>query len=296
MNFGHKPGVERLKKQIPTYYVAPNFTTHPPPDGPLDLGTLVEDMKDYYPINQGSANRVPIPIDQRYSDVKANVTASLKKTRSGEGRIFAKILDHNIDGDASLKGKRTDEDIYNVARLETIYFYPQATYIKKCLKLQDVVDYNEMVDYKQPMYLITGLKIAWGATILAKHGREIEGKAESNVLAPAGPLDLQLGATAGASSESGLLSSFGEPANFVLGVQVQKLYYKKAFFVGAPTLTTKRVSKNAVLVDDDRLDTGHGDTDEVDYITTDLDDGELENLVAMSLDDSDGNGSLTSSV
>ncbi|CAF3523473.1 unnamed protein product [Fusarium graminearum] len=288
MNFGHNPKVDNLKKQIPTYYVAPNFTTQPPPDGPLGLGTLVENLKDYYPINQGSANRVAIPTDQLYTDVKENVTASFTKTHSGEGRIFARFLDSSVHGDASLKGKRMDEDIYNMARLETIYFCPQSAYIKKCLKLQDVMDYNEMVGYKHPMYLVTGLKIAWGATILTKHGHGMEGKAESEVLAPAGPIDLQLGATAGASSESGLQSSFGKPADFILGLQVQKLYYKRAFFVGAPTLTTERVTKNAVLVDDDGPNSGYEDDGEFDYILADLDKGDLESLVALTSDDFDG--------
>lgn len=45
MNLGPNAN-DALKQQRPTYLVASNFTTRPFPDGPLDLGTLVEDIKD----------------------------------------------------------------------------------------------------------------------------------------------------------------------------------------------------------------------------------------------------------
>ncbi|KAK2601745.1 hypothetical protein QQS21_004733 [Conoideocrella luteorostrata] len=140
--------------KVPTYHVAPNFTTRP--DGPHDLGTLVEDLVQYFPINQGSANPVPIPDGQRYTDVKQDVVANPKDSVSGEGSILAKALGRSIGGDASLKGKRMNEDVYSIKKLETIYFSSRPSYISKCLQLQDIKDYNETADSKEHMYLITG--------------------------------------------------------------------------------------------------------------------------------------------
>lgn len=286
MNFGPKAN-DAFKKQQPTYHVAPNFTTRPFPNGPLDLGTLVEDLRQCYPINQGAANRVPIPDGQRYADMKEGVNASLKTSLSGEASILAHVLDRSIGGDASLKGQKKDEDVYKIQKLETVYFYPQPSYIKKCLQLSDVKDYNEIADYKEPVYLITGLKIAWGATISTERSREFEGKAEGGVRVPGGPTDVQVKAHAGVSGESGILSSFSKPADFVLGIQVQKIYYKRAFFVGDPTLTVERVVKNAVLVDDG--EPGVEDTnDGVEFTIADLGDGEVEGLVPWSGHDSKG--------
>ena len=85
MNFGPKAN-DAFKKQQPTYRVAPNFTTRPFPDGPLDLGTLVEELTQYYPITQGPTNHVAIPEGQRYVDIKEEVNASLKTSLSGEAR------------------------------------------------------------------------------------------------------------------------------------------------------------------------------------------------------------------
>jgi hypothetical protein len=288
MNFGNSSKAAQLKQQTPTYHVAPNFSIQPPPDGPLDLGTLVEDLRDYYPINQGPENRIPLIKDQIYSDVKSDVIATLKGTQSGEGRILARILDRSIGGDASLKGTRKDEDVYKLARLETVYFYPQPTYIKRCLQLQDVKDYNEMVDYKEPLFLVTGLKIARGATISNEHGRELEGSAGANVTAPAGLLDLQIGASSRLATESGIVSSFGKPADFVVGIQVQKLYHKRKYLVGDRALKVKRVVKNAVLVDDDDAQVDVEDDEEADYVIEGLDDDELVCLAPETVTDATG--------
>jgi hypothetical protein len=279
MNFGPKAN-DAFKKQQPTYYVAPNFTTRPFPDGPLDLGTLVDDLRQCYPINQGAANHVTIPEGQRYSDVKEDVIASLKTSLSGEASILAKILDRSIGGDASLAGQRKDEDVYRIQKLETVYFYPQPSYIKKCLQLADVKDYNEMANYKEPLYLITGLKIAWGITIYTERSRGFEGKAYGGIQAPG---CVQVNARAGVYRESDMVSSFGKPADVVLGIQVQKIYHKRALFVGEPALTVKRVVKGAVLVDDDEHEAEDAD-DEVEFTIADLSDGEVEGLVPWEAD------------
>src|SRR5689334_9813136 len=110
MNLGSK-AKDGIKQQA-TYFIAPNFTTRPFHNGPLELGTIVEDIKQYYPMNQGATNRVPIPDGQRYSDVKEDTKASLRTSRTGEASILAKVLDRSIGGEASLKGQKRDEDVY----------------------------------------------------------------------------------------------------------------------------------------------------------------------------------------
>jgi hypothetical protein len=126
----------------------------------------------------------------------------------------------SIGGHASLRGQRKEENVYRIKKLETVYFYPQPSYIKQCVQLADIKDYLEMANYRQPVYLITGLKIAWGATISTERGRDLEGKAGADVRVPGGLVDAQVGGHAAVSSAPGILSTFGKPADFVLGVQV----------------------------------------------------------------------------
>lgn len=276
MNFGPKAGAA-FKNQQPTYHLAPNFTTRPFPEGPLDLGTIVEDLQ-FYPINQGAA-RVPIPEGQRYADVKEDITASLKRFLSGEGNILANILDGSIGGEASLRGQREEETLIRIQKLQTLYFHPQPSYVKQCLQLADVKDYIEMANYKEPVYLITGLKIAWGATISTERGREFVGRAGADIRVPGGLVDAQVGGDTAVSSASGMVSSFGKPANFVLGIQVLKIYHKRAFFIGEPSLATKRVVRNAVMLDNEPVLEDEDDEDDETFTIADLGDSDVEGLV-----------------
>ncbi|PHH61269.1 hypothetical protein CDD81_647 [Ophiocordyceps australis] len=285
MNFGPRVN-ETFKEQRPTYHVAPNFTTRPFPDGPLDLGTLVEDLKQYYPINQGAANRIPIPEGQRYVDVKEDVSGEVKMSLSGEGSLLAKMMECIFRGDASFNSQKKAEDVYKMQKLETVYFCPQPGYIKQCLQLSDVKEYNEMANYKAPVYLVTGLKIAYGATISTERGRCFEAKAGQTIRAPGGPTDTQVKAQAGVSGASATLSLFGKPADFVLGIQVQKIYHKRAFFVGEPAARVKKVTKKATLVDDDEEEAE--DEGEAEFIVAKLSDDEVQDLVSWADHDSKG--------
>ncbi|EXA53631.1 hypothetical protein FOVG_01374 [Fusarium oxysporum f. sp. pisi HDV247] len=279
---------DHFKQQQPTYHIAPNFTTRPFPNGPLELGKLVEDIKHYYPINQGTSNSVPIPGEQRYSDTKEDINVSIKTSCSGEASILAKVLDRSIGGEASLKGQKRDEDVYRIRKLETVYFYPHRSYINQCLQLSDVKDYLEMGDNEEPVYLITGLKIAWGATISTERGRSHEGNAGAGVTVLAGPVDVGVEARVGVAGDSAMSSSFGKPADFVLGIQVQKIYHKKKFWSGERTLTVERVVKRAVLVDNDELEKDDDAEAGDNFVIADMDDAELEGLVPWVGQDSKG--------
>ncbi|KAI0437239.1 hypothetical protein F4803DRAFT_539519 [Xylaria telfairii] len=278
MNFGSKAN-ETFKQAQPTYYIAPNFTTRPFPNGPLELGTLVEDIRQYYPINQGAANRVPIEDGQRYSDIKEDVTASLQTSHTGEFGVLARVLDRSIGGDMSLKGQRREQDVYKIGRLETVYFHPQRSYINKCLLLPDIQDYLEMGDYKDPVYLITGLKLAWRATILTEHGKDFNASSEGGISVPGVPGDVEFKAKAEVGRQKGILSMFGKPADFVLGIQVQKIYHVKRFLSAERGLRIERLTKRAVLVDDEEEGDADGDKDIENFVIADMDDEEKGELV-----------------
>lgn len=68
MNFG-KNKTPNLRTQIPSYHLAPVFTHRPHPHGPLRLGTIVDDLVEYFPMNQAPRDVVPIPDVRRYYGV-----------------------------------------------------------------------------------------------------------------------------------------------------------------------------------------------------------------------------------
>lgn len=104
------------------------------------------------------------------------ILSGLKTSLGGEARILATLLDRSIGGDASLKGQKKDEDVFYIRKLETAYFHPPRSFVIRCLQLPDVKDYNDMANDKIPLYLITGLKIAWGETISMARGRDFEAR------------------------------------------------------------------------------------------------------------------------
>lgn len=138
-----------------------------------------------------------------------------------------------------------------------------------------------MSGFKAPVYLITGLKLAWGATVSTARGRSYEGTAEGSMAAPGGLLDVEVTSKAGLTAASEVSSLFGKPADFVLGIQVQKIYYKRKFLSTERALTAERVVKNAVLLDDDL---GFEEDAEDDFILASLDATDLEGLVPWAGD------------
>jgi hypothetical protein len=192
---------------------------------------------------------------------------------------LASVLDRSAGGDVNLKGHRHDEDVYKIRKLETVYFYPRPSYITKCLQLSDVRDSLEGGSYQEPVYLITGLKIAWGTTITIVKGRKYDGHAEMGVTAPAGGVDARVEAKASAAGETSMATSHTEPADFVLGIQVLKLYHKKKLFSSDRALVTKLQTKGAKLVDDDESAKAESSEVEDNFIIADIDEEDLQGSV-----------------
>lgn len=161
MNLGTKAGGSVIKQE-PPYHQSPNFKTRPFPDGPYELGTVVQDLKHFWPLNEDDDR---VPIHKRYSDVKEGITASVSKSLDAEVGILARILDRSVGGDASLKSQKSDNDVYHISKLETVYFFPKRKYLSDCVELPNVKDHLEGSNYTEPVYLNTGLKIAWETSI-----------------------------------------------------------------------------------------------------------------------------------
>lgn len=265
-----------LNQQRPSYHIAPSFNIRPFPDGPLDVGTIVDNIEHYDPIDDGADN--PIPPNKRYSDVKEEINSSLSASRGGEGSVLAKVFHRSIGGGASFKAQKKDQIIFKAQKLETVYFHPQPSYIKQCLQRPCVKEYLEGCRSELPIYLITGLKIARGATISTDRGRNYEGTADGSMSAPSGPVDIGIEAKAGMASDAAMTSSFEKPADFLLGIQVLKIYHKRMFGIDRG-VQSKRMDKNAVLLDNE-VEIGEADTEE-DFVIADLDDVETEGLIPL---------------
>ncbi|KAF5705143.1 major facilitator superfamily MFS-1 [Fusarium mundagurra] len=286
MNFG-KNSKPKLKTETPFYHLALSFSHRPFLNGPFRLGTIVNNLVEYFPLNQGLNNVVPIPDGQRYYDTTSDALADVQHSRDGQGGLLVSALDGIIGGNASLHRGRHDGDVYRIDNVETTYFYPEDDYYEKCLQLHQVERFNKKFKYKKPIYLITGLKVAHRASITMESGRQIGGNTEANVQVPTVPVDLEVGAQAGASSSSEVVSSFTKPDAFILAIQVRKIYHKRAFLSGETKLATETVVKGAVLVDDDDIEDKDDEADEVNYELHDLDEEDMKDLTLLTGEDGD---------
>jgi hypothetical protein len=281
MNFGTKAGTAVIDQQ-PTYHLAPNFTTRPPPDGPYALGTVVQDLERFWPLNEVDDR---VPITKEYLDVKEDITAAVSKSLGGEIGILAKVLDRSVGGDASLKGKKSDDDVYHIQKLETINFFPNRKYLSTCIELFDVKDYLEGTNYTEPVYLITGMKVVRAATIEMTRGREVDANATIGATVPGGAVDVNVGANVAIERASTMSTTHTKPADFVLGIQVIKLYHSTFPFWKERSLKNTLVSRGAMLVDNDDM---QDDEDEDKFLIGCLDDEDMYGLERMIAVEGDG--------
>lgn len=110
---------------VKTYIPTPDFSTAPPPDGPLKLGHVLKSLKpgDFLaPLNRKGGQAV-VPIDAEDLmpvDVKLGWRTSRKELLSGDFGIWAQlasVFGVGIDGGVELERGR--DDIMSVDRLET---------------------------------------------------------------------------------------------------------------------------------------------------------------------------------
>ncbi|KAM0325408.1 hypothetical protein ACHAQA_007394 [Verticillium albo-atrum] len=271
---------DALRKRRPTYHLAPNFTTRPFPNGYLDLGSIVDDLTCYNPINDVKGHMVPIPDSQRFSDIKEDPRGVHELFFGGEGGMTANLFDQSIGGEVTLKGKKIDEHVCTVTKLETVCFHPRSDYIKACIRLPNVKEFMAGGHFENPVYLVTGLKIAWGATVEKRHRREAGVQAAVGVGVAGVPLAGTVEGSAGVTAVSETAESTGKPADFVLGIQLQKISHRRRYRRGSK-VKSSRVFRGAVMFDsgpENLEDTNNED----DYILEDLSDEEVAGLVFLT--------------
>jgi len=235
----------------PTFHLPPHLSIAPPPKGPFHLGTVVRDFEQIEkarPLNFDD-DRVPIPDRELQQDTKKGFKATRHDLKKGGFGIWAKFMGvEGIGAEASFAAERSEDDVYTCDELETVFFYPRPSYIAKSLKLGDVADYLVGCNYKKPVYLITGLKIAKGVAVNIKKAKKLNVDGKLGVHNPGG-LPLSLGPSGNFSTEHDDSFSFSESSDIVIGIQCLMITHKKGIFGGVGKPVDELYSKGATLVD-----------------------------------------------
>ena len=138
---------------VKTYILAPNWSTAPPPQGPIKLGHILDDLTEFVPLNRHTIVDIPTnalnPVDR-----KSGFTTSRSKLVSGELGIFAKVLGLvGVGAAADIFYKRDDNDVLSCKHLETMTFDPTASFIADSMTLPDVQSFMQGCKFKAPVYM-----------------------------------------------------------------------------------------------------------------------------------------------
>ncbi len=252
--------------QKPTYHLAPNFSIHPPPTGPIDLGSIIMSLETPDVLNEDSH----IQPKKTWTHRKRGFTATRSRMQSGEYGIWAKFLgDTGVGAEASFSHERSGQDEYRFKTEETTYFSPAPKYLKDSMNTPEVAEWLEVLGHK-PVYMVTGLKIARGPSVKLQGSGKKEGKAQAGVQ-PGGVAPVALGPKAQYSTDGGHEEAWEDSDDFIYGIRVVKLAYKRTWFARNEKGELERTEHNegAKLVGADGPDEEETDND---IVTIDLDD------------------------
>lgn len=208
---------------VKTYILAPNWSTAPPPNGPIKLGHVLDDLTEFVPLNRHTVVDIPKnelnPVDR-----KSGFTNSRSKLVSGELGVFAKVLGLvGVGAGADIFYKKDKNDVLSCKHLETMTFDPTASYITDSMDLPDVKKFMEGCKFKAPVYMVTGLKIGRGGSLKSSSSSDVGVKIEGGLNPPGSPA--QVGVKVGYVNSPKEGESWDRSTDFIVAFRVRKIWY-----------------------------------------------------------------------
>ena len=152
-----------------------------------------------------------------------------RQLRDIQGGVWASFLQIiiGVGGNIDVNRSYDTNEVYKCKRLETQYFQPEDAYIHQSLQNPRAKSYVENSGFKNPVYMITGLKIARGVTTETSEGkgRGVYGKVGVDGT-PVG-IPVSGGPKAKWSSKTVENVSFTGSSDFVFSFQLIRIRSKK---------------------------------------------------------------------
>ncbi|KAK7417848.1 hypothetical protein QQX98_004323 [Neonectria punicea] len=236
---------------VPTYYSSPNFSIAPPDaNGPLHLGSVIADLKDPVPLNPSII--VPIPADEIFKSHLTGFSTTLAKSRRLKLGILARLL--GLNGPAAepsvSQGRSQDEEL-SVRLLETQYFNPSPKYMDNSINLPSVKAFRKASRDRLPVFLVTGIKIARGASASIVRGKSVDSSVQASIVGGASGL-VEIEPSVRGQWTTQREMSFRGSSDFILAYRVTKLMWKKGEVKG------KAYTSGATMVDDNYVSASTG--------------------------------------
>ncbi|KAM6513571.1 hypothetical protein FALCPG4_015963 [Fusarium falciforme] len=143
---------------VQTYHLPPNFSIGPAPRGPIQLGSILTNLRDVEVLNSDCS--MPIDESKIFSHAQQGFQATASHMKRGEFGIWAKAVGfEGLGGELSGSRETSTECKYKFRRLDTFYFSPSPAYRRASMKELDVAEYVEAMGWEL-VYLVTELKVA----------------------------------------------------------------------------------------------------------------------------------------
>jgi len=232
------------------WFLVPDFDF--PADGPLLLGAIINNpLRPNRIINEDSI--ADVPASSKRITHKEDWKHTVEIEQDGRIGILARFLGGLLgEGLGGNFDERTINE-YDIEDLETAHFSPTESYVNDAVGAADVQDFLKGSRFKLPVYMITGLKIARGASsqVLIRK-RQVRGlHANTTFLGmPTGaPVEVDTGNIAlrqTRNEESSFKSS-----DFVIAYRLNKITFHKVAGQG-PNAKQEEFIKGAMLGHENR--------------------------------------------
>ncbi|RSL41638.1 hypothetical protein CEP54_015752 [Fusarium duplospermum] len=213
-----------MSAYTPTYIPSPNWDI-PADSDMVVLGRLIKDPEN----PQGKIPKssvVPIPPPAPYDGIKTDWQTTLEQVRSGRIGLWAKCMQF-IEGGLSFSQLKSSLENHSFTILETKYFLPDDDYFAKVLEDAGVQAYLEVHNWRKPVYLITGVKIARGASVSTENSTERSAQGELKVDATSVGAPVDAGPEASWDSQKKKSISYGGSTDYIFAYQLTRMTLKK---------------------------------------------------------------------
>ncbi|KAI0140284.1 hypothetical protein BJ166DRAFT_542639 [Pestalotiopsis sp. NC0098] len=213
-----------MSSGTPTYLPSPNWDI-PATSDVVVLGRIIKDPKDPQSRVPGSGV-LPVPSSAIYEGEKTDWETNLEKMRSGTIGLWAKCMQF-ISGGMSFSQLKSSLEDHKFAVLETSYILPDEVYLAQAVEDAGVQAYLQVHHWRKPVYMITGIKIAKGASVSteSRSAKSIEG--EVKVDATTVGANVEAGPEAKWDSEKKRGISYGGSSDYIFAYQLTRMMPKQ---------------------------------------------------------------------
>lgn len=207
---------------MPTWFLTPcGVSSHQQ----IALGNIISDPLD--PEEGINATPIAIPSENIKLELQINFSHSDQGQKAQEVSLWVKFLECigvNVSGSRNSSKERT----LKCDKLETRSFQPDDNYIAKSIAAKQVQQHIARQWIAKPLYIITSVKIAYGATVTESMSKGRKGNASANadVTALTG-VPVSVGSSIDGSKDEKMVNSYVQQTPLVWAYRLRQIRYKK---------------------------------------------------------------------